>query len=329
MTKILIIGFGSIGKRHMRNILSKKNMQVIICTKRNDFKNNEKNVKIVKTIDEGIAERPDIAFVTNETSYHVNTAIKLAKEGIDLFIEKPLSSSTNGIKKLKKIVKDNGIISLIGCDHRFHPCLKKIKEVIDKKRLGRIMSVQVESSSLLSDWHPYEDYRKGYSAKEELGGGIAMTMTHELDFLRWFFGDIKEIFSITKKISDLEISADDISTMTMIFKNNVIGELHLDYFARPQFKSCKIRGTRGTLYWNSDKNSVEIFYNNQKKWKIVFEEKNYERNEMFVKELEYFLKCVSNKKKSFNDIRDAEKIVNVILGAKKSSKTKKLTTLKE
>ena len=86
----------------MRNILSKKNMQVIICTKRNDFKNNEKNVKIVKTIDEGIAERPDIAFVTNETSYHVNTAIKLAKEGIDLFIEKPLSSSTNGIKKLKK-----------------------------------------------------------------------------------------------------------------------------------------------------------------------------------------------------------------------------------
>tara|TARA_Y100000590_G_scaffold462949_1_gene628434 strand:- start:1167 stop:2156 length:990 start_codon:yes stop_codon:yes gene_type:complete len=329
MTKILIIGFGSIGKRHMRNILSKKNMQVIICTKRNDFKNNEKNVKIVKTIDEGIAERPDIAFVTNETSYHVNTAIKLAKEGIDLFIEKPLSSSTNGIKKLKKIVKDNGIISLIGCDHRFHPCLKKIKEVIDKKRLGRIMSVQVESSSLLSDWHPYEDYRKGYSAKEELGGGIAMTMTHELDFLRWFFGEIKEIFSITKKVSDLEISADDISTMTMIFKNNVIGELHLDYFARPQFKSCKIRGTRGTLYWNSDKNSVEIFYNNQKKWKIIFEEKNYERNEMFVKELEYFLKCVSNKKKSFNDIRDAEKIVNVILGAKKSSKTKKVTTLKE
>ncbi len=313
----------------MRNILSKKNMQVIICTKRNDFKNNEKNVKIVKTIDEGIAERPDIAFVTNETSYHVNTAIKLAKEGIDLFIEKPLSSSTNGIKKLKKIVKDNGIISLIGCDHRFHPCLKKIKEVIDKKRLGRIMSVQVESSSLLSDWHPYEDYRKGYSAKEELGGGIAMTMTHELDFLRWFFGEIKEIFSITKKVSDLEISADDISTMTMIFKNNVIGELHLDYFARPQFKSCKIRGTRGTLYWNSDKNSVEIFYNNQKKWKIIFEEKNYERNEMFVKELEYFLKCVSNKKKSFNDIRDAEKIVNVILGAKKSSKTKKVTTLKE
>jgi predicted dehydrogenase len=108
--------------------------------------------------------------------------------------------------------------------------LEKIKEILDKKKLGRIFSVQVESSSLLSDWHPYEDYRNGYSTKTELGGGIATTMTHELDFLRWFFGDIKEIFSITKKVSDLDITADDISTMNMVFENDVIGEVHLDFF---------------------------------------------------------------------------------------------------
>ena len=328
MSKILIVGYGSIGKRHMRNILSKKNMNIIICSKRKDLKFQEKNIKIVKTVDQGIAEKPDVAFVTNETSYHISVATKLANAGIHLFIEKPLSSSENGVKQLKKIIKNKGIITLIGCDHRFHPCLKKIKEIIDKKRLGRIMSVQVESSSLLSDWHPYEDYRKGYSAKEELGGGIAMTMTHELDFLRWFFGEIKEIFSITKKISELEITADDISTMTMIFKNNIIGELHLDYFARPQFKSCKIRSTKGTLYWNSDENSVKIFYNKQNKWKTVFQEKKFERNQMFVKELEYFLKCVKNREHTFNDINDGEKIVQVILGAKKSSRMKKVVHIK-
>ena len=328
MSKILIVGYGSIGKRHMRNILSKKNMNIIICSKRKDLKFREKNIKIVKTLEQGIAEKPDIAFVTNETSYHISVATKLANAGIDLFIEKPLSSSENGIKQLKKIIKQKRIITLIGCDHRFHPCLKKIKDIIDKKRLGRIMSVQVESSSLLSDWHPYEDYRKGYSAKEELGGGIAMTMTHELDFLRWFFGEIKEIFSITKKISELEITADDISTMTMIFKNNIIGELHLDYFARPQFKSCKIKSTKGTLYWNSDENSIKIFYNNQNKWKTIFQEKKFKRNQMFVKELEYFLKCVKNRECSFNDINDGEKIVQVILDAKKSSQMKKVVRIK-
>jgi len=312
----------------MRNILSKKNMNIIICSKRKDLKFQEKNIKIVKTLDQGIAEKPDIAFVTNETSYHISAATKLANAGIDLFIEKPLSSSENGIKQLKKIIKQKRIITLIGCDHRFHPCLKKIKDIIDKKTLGRIMSVQVESSSLLSDWHPYEDYRKGYSAKEKLGGGIAMTMTHELDFLQWFFGDIKEIFSITKKISELEITADDISTMTMIFKNNIIGELHLDYFARPQFKSCKIKSTKGTLYWNSDENSIKIFYNNQNKWKTIFQEKKFERNQMYRDEIKHFLSCVKNRKKTINGLDEGIKTMNIALTMKKSAERSKIIELK-
>ena len=328
MKKILIVGFGSIGKRHLKNILSKKNMDILICTKRTDLKFKEKNIKIIKTIDKAIIEKPDLAFITNETSFHVKTAFKLAKAGIDLFIEKPLSSTSNGLAILEKTIRRNHLISLVGCDHRFHPCLRKIKDIIDNNKLGRIYSVQVESGSLLSDWHPYEDYRKGYSARKELGGGIATTMTHELDFLRWFFGDVKEIFSITKKVSDLDITADDISSMTMIFKNGIIGELHLDYFARPEFKSCKIKGTKGSLYWNTDSNDVKIFYNNKNNWKIIFKAKNFERNQMFMKELEYFLKCIRNKEKTFNDISEGKKTLEVILGAKKSSQFKKLISLK-
>ena len=190
------------------------------------------------------------------------------------------------------------------------------------------MCVQVESGSLLSDWHPYEDYRKGYAAKEELGGGITTTMTHELDFLRWFFGDIKEIFSLNKKISDLEISADDISTMTMIFEKNIIGELHLDYFARPQFKSCKIKGSKGTIYWNSDLNEVKIYLNNKNKWKTIFRAKNFKRNDMFLDELNYFLKSVKLRKKTFNDISEGMKTLKVILSSKKSSSNKKMLKIK-
>ena len=327
MKKILIVGFGSIGKRHMKNILDKKNVEIIICTKRNNLKFKEKNIKIVKNIDKAIDENPDIAFVTNETSYHTKVSNKIAKAGIDLFIEKPISSSKDDLQELQKNIKKKRVITLVGCDHRFHPCLDKIKKIIDGNRLGRIYSAQVESSSLLSDWHPYEDYRKGYSAQKKLGGGIATTMTHEVDFLRWFFGDVKEIFSITKKVSDLEITVDDISAMTMVFSKGVIGELHLDYFARPEFKSCKIRGSKGTLYWNTDSNDVRIFYNNKNKWKIIFKAKNFERNQMFVKELDYFLKCVKNRKKTFNDIHEGIKTLEVILGAKKSSYSKKVIKL--
>jgi len=329
MKTILIVGFGSIGNRHFKNILDNHKIRIIICTKRKDLNGLiGKNILVVDSISKALVHKPSIALISNETSFHVKTAIRLAKAKLDLFIEKPLSSSSNGLKELEKIVKKNHLVSLVGCDHRFHPCLKKIKEILDDKKMGKIFSVQVESSSLLSDWHPYEDYRKGYSARKELGGGIATTMTHELDFLRWFFGDIREIFSITKKVSGLEITADDISTMNMVFRNGIIGEIHLDYFARPQFKSCKIRGENGTLYWNTDSNDVKIFYNNQKKWKINFKPKNFERNQMFVKELNYFLKCVKNKNKTFNDISEGKKTLQVILGAKKSSQLKKMIRLK-
>ena len=326
--KILVVGYGSIGKRHVTNLLQNTKAEIIICTKRKDIKFSNRNVKVVNSLNEGLKEKPTIGLITNETVYHIPTAIKLAKEGLDLFIEKPLSNSIKGIKTLQRITKEKKLIVQMGFHMRFHKCIIKIHELLEKKKVGRVISGQVENSSYLPDWHPYEDYRKGYAAKEELGGGITTTMTHELDFLRWFFGDIKEIFSLNKKISDLEISADDISTMTMIFEKNIIGELHLDYFARPQFKSCKIKGSKGTIYWNSDLNEVKIYLNNKNKWKTIFRAKNFKRNDMFLDELNYFLKSVKLRKKTFNDISEGMKTLKVILSSKKSSSNKKMLKIK-
>ena len=115
MTKILIVGFGSIGKRHLTNILARKNMEVIICTKRNDLKKRKKkNIKIVNSIHEALSHKPTIAFVTNETSNHIKTSIELAKNGLDVFIEKPISASITGIDVLKKIVENKHVKKIIG-----------------------------------------------------------------------------------------------------------------------------------------------------------------------------------------------------------------------
>jgi len=248
MYTVLIVGFGSIGKRHLKNILDNFDAKIILCTKRTDLKKYERNgIVVVNSLSEALLHKPDIAFVTNETSYHVSTALKLAKKGVNIFLEKPISNSMQNVKKLEKIIHDKKLITQIGCNMRFHPCITKMKEILNKEKLGRVISVHVESSSYLPDWHPYEDYRRGYAARKDLGGGITLTCIHELDFLYWFFGDIKQIFSITGKFSDLEVTADDLSVMTLIFKNRVIGEVHLDYFQRPDFKSCTIKGVKGTL----------------------------------------------------------------------------------
>lgn len=329
MYTILIVGFGSIGKRHLKNILENFDAKVILCTKRTDLKKYEKNgVIIEKSLSDALKHEPNIAFVTNETSYHVKTALKLAKKGIHLFLEKPLSDSMKDVKKLEKLIFEKKLVTQIGCNMRFHPCIVKIKKILNEKKLGKIISTHVESSSYLPDWHPYEDYRYGYAARKDLGGGIALTCIHELDFLYWFFGDVNQVFSIIGKFSDLQITADDLSVMTFIFKSKVIGELHLDYFQRPDFKSCTIKGTKGTLFWDSSSNEVKIFYRTKKSWKSELKITAFEKNSMYVDELKYFLNCIKTQKKSMNDISDGIRTLEIVLAAKKSSKIGKLLTIK-
>ena len=124
--KILVVGYGSIGKRHVTNLLQNTKAEIIICTKRKDIKFSNRNVKVVNSLNEGLKEKPTICFITNETAYHIPTAIKLAKAGLDLFIEKPLSNSTKGIKTLQRITKEKKLIVQMGFHMRFHKCIIKI-----------------------------------------------------------------------------------------------------------------------------------------------------------------------------------------------------------
>ena len=328
--KILIIGFGSIGKRHLKNIISKTNSEIIILTQRNDLGYLKKdNIKVFNTLKECLQEKPDIGFITNETVQHVPIAIKLANAGLDIFLEKPLSNSMISVNKLLSIVNRKKLVTLMGCNLRFHDGIKKIKSLIEKQTIGKIISVKVECGTYLPDWHPYEDYSKGYAARDDLGGGVVLTCIHELDYLYWFFGKIKEVFSITGKFSDLKIKTTDLSAIILRFENNIIGEVHLDYFQKPEIRSCKIIGTKGTIYWDSLKNEVEVFNLKTQKWHTKLKIKNYKKNDMYERELKHFINCVNKEEKSINDISQGSYLLKVALGIIKSSKLKKAIIIKK
>ena len=258
--KFLIAGFGSIGKRHLKNILTSSNSEVIVYSKRKDLLSLEKkNIKIFDSLERCLSEKPDVGFVTNETAYHIPVSKKLAQSGLDLFIEKPLSNSIKSVSELVKIVKMKKLITLMGCNLRFHDCIKKMKSLIEEEKIGKIISVQVECGTYLPDWHPNEDYSKGYSARDDLGGGVVLTCIHEIDYLYWFFGQVQEVFSITGKFSNLKLKSSDLSAIIMRFRNDIIAEVHLDYFQKPEARSCKIIGTKGTIIWNSLDNEVKLY----------------------------------------------------------------------
>ena len=326
--KIAVVGYGSIGKRHVQNLLSIPNIKIIICTKQIITNPSPKKIRVVTSISDCLKEKPDAVIVANVTNLHVQTAIKFANAGVDLFIEKPLSDSLNGTKDLLDMIRKKKLVTQMGCQMRFHKCIKKIKKLIISNQVGKILSVKVECGSFLPDWHPYEDYSKSYAARRDLGGGVVLTCIHEIDYLYWMFGDVTEVFSITGKFSNMKISADDLSASVIKFKNNIVAELHLDYFQKPSFQSCKIIGTKGMIYWDSDTNIVKLYDNNKDKWIEILKWSNYDRNLMYKEEMNHFLTCIKKRKSTINPIQDdGLTTLQIGLAIIKSSKTKKMVKL--
>ena len=327
--KILVVGYGSIGKRHVKNLSSLNQTQVSVCSKNKEtWKLEKKGIKTFTTIEQALKEKHNVAIICNETSLHIKTAIKLADNGYHIFLEKPISNSLKNIPALIKIIKRKKLITMVGCNMRFHHGIKLMKSLIDKNEIGRILSVTVENGSFMPDWHPWENYQISYASQKKLGGGVVLTQIHEIDYLYWFFGKVDDIYSFTEKLTDLQIDVEDYSGSLLKFKNKIIAELHLDYFQKPSVRSCKIIGTKGQITWNWENNHVQIFKNKDKKWVTKNIEKKFDRNKMFVDELQYFLKCVKKRKIPMNSIIDGLEPQKIALAIKKSSKCGKKIRMK-
>ena len=324
MINVLIVGYGSIGKRHLENFLQFKDIRLTVYTKRNDLQLlKKKGIMVSNSLTECLKENPDVGVIANETSLHIPIAIKLAKEGLDLFLEKPLSNSLKDIEKLRAIVKKKKLITQMGCNLRFHPCIKKIKSLIEQQKIGKIISAQVQCCSYLPDYHRWEGYRKSYAARKDLGGGVILTQIHEIDYMYWFFQEVENVISMSGKFSDLDVTAEDYAPSLLKFKNKIIGELHLDYFQRPEFRSCKIRGTKGEIYWDSVDNCVDVFNMNKKRWETKFDSgfsNNLDTYSSYVEELKHFLKCVKRRKETINDLEQGVTTLKIALAIKKASK---------
>lgn len=326
LLKVAIVGYGSIGKKHLKNLLKIQDFNVILCTKQ-PIKKKHPRLTILNSIDECINCQPEIVLITNETNLHIPTAIKFAKAGSHLLIEKPLSNSLENIRILSTITKQKKLKTIIGCNLRFHPCIIKMKQIIYEKKLGKIISVQSENSSFLPDWHPNEDYRKSYAALDSKGGGVVLTCIHEIDYLYWLFGDVSEVFSFTGKKSKLDISSDDSSSILLKFKNNIVAEIHLDFYQRPSQRTCKITGTEGTLLFNLKTNSLKFYDIKLKKWKTILKLENFKINSTYIDEVKYFLNCIQTNKKSFNDVEEGKNVLTIAMAILKSSKFGRLIKL--
>ena len=339
--KVLMIGLGGIGQRHLRNLRTQFGDQVEVLAyrvrKQSDVLTDKLQIEpgssleekygiiVFNDLDSALAQKPDVAFICNPSSLHIPVALAAAEAGCHLFIEKPLSHNLDDIDKLIELIDRKKLIALVAYQMRFHPCLKRVQSLLSQNSIGPVLAVRAEVGEYLPGWHLYEDYRQMYASRRELGGGVILSQIHEMDYLYWMFGLPRRVFTMGGHLSSLEIDVEDVASILMDC-GGIPVHLHQDYIQRPPSRTLQIIGDKGKIVADFRTLTVEQFDQNGKSLGCNCYE-GFDRNQLFMDELAHFFACVEGKESPLVSLRDGARSLRMALAAKESLETGKVVEL--
>lgn len=324
--KFLIAGFGSIGRRHMRNLLALGQRDIIVYrTGRSTLPVDElENVRVMTDFDAALRERPDALIVANPTALHLDVAIPAARAGCHILMEKPISHSLERINDLRIALQSGGGRFLTGFQYRFHPGLRKVQELLQAGAVGRPVAAHVQWGEYLPGWHPWEDYRAAYASRSDLGGGVTLTLSHPLDYLRWLFGEVQALWAFAGQFSDLEIAVDDVAEIGLRFEHGTVGGVHLNYVQRPGVHRMEVVGSAGTLLWDNADGAVKAYRAETSAWETYSAPEEFERNTLFMDELSHFLAVMRGEENPLCTLEDGITALELALAVHESAASQRM-----
>lgn len=331
--KYMIAGFGSIGRRHFRNLITLGERDILLYrTQMSTLPDEEIMGYTVETdLQRALDHHPDAVIITNPTACHLDVAIPSAQAGCHIFLEKPVSNSIVGLDKLLKAQQYGGGQIFVGFQFRFHPGLRNIRSMLEEKVLGTLLSIRAHWGEYLPNWHPWEDYRQAYSARADLGGGVLLTLCHPFDYLRWLAGEVESLWAFSGRLGDLELSVEDTAEVGFRFRNGALGSLHLNYNQRPAQHDLDIIGTNGIIRWNYRDGEARVSHadNHIPSWEPQImpsdnEKLDYSRNDMFLDEMQHFIDVIRGDTPSRCTLDDGIQALRLALAAHKSAREEQL-----
>ena len=318
--KFLIAGFGSIGRGHLRNLrtLGEEDLIVLRSGKSTLPDEEIKDLPCATTIAEALAYRPDGVVVANPTALHLAVALPALEAGCSVLMEKPIDDALEPILAGKAALDAAADRFLMGYQYRFHPGLLRVRELIEGGEIGRVLSYRVYWGEYLPNWHPWEDYRRSYAARADLGGGVLLTLCHPLDYCRWLFGETTQIWGVSEKVSDLELDVDDVAEIGLRHENGTIGSIHLDYYRRVSRNDAEIVGTDGVIRWRNEDGQVCLLKPNGETT-VWTPPPGYERNWLFIDEMRHFIAVTRGEEKPSCTLDDGLRVMRMVEALRLSS----------
>ncbi len=316
--RVLVVGLGSIGVRHFTNLrqLGCRHVGVFRSLKRALHKPIDlSGVALYDDFDQALRQGYNAVVVCNPTSLHLEYAQRAAEAGCHLYIEKPVSDTLENTDELLQTVQKNKLVAMIGCQFRFHPNLIAIKRWLDQKLVGRLLSVYVDTGEYLPGWHPWEDYRTSYAARQDLGGGVILTLIHEIDYLYWLLGPLRPLDTIGGNSGALEVDVEDHLTSMLLSHEHVPVMLHMDYLQRPPCRRMKIIGNHGVIEWDYYRGVARLVVDGELKETSELPH-NWERNDLFLGIMADFLESVCQGREPHVPLEDGIKTLRIALELK-------------
>ena len=327
--KFMIIGLGSMGKRRVRNLqyLGFKDI-IAFEPKQERRKDTEEKygIQTFPTFESAIAENPDAIIISTPPNFHTKYMKKAAEVGKHFFVE--ASVMNDGLDEVNEIAKKKGIIAAPSSTMRFKQSIRKLKELLDSGVIGKPLAFTYHMGQYLPDWHPWEDISKFYVGKRETGAGREM-VCFESVWLTWLFGKLDKLVCMRGKLSNLKVDIDDAYAMIYHFEKGILGTVLIEVVSRAPTRALHIMGSEGNILWNWNTSTVKWYEAKDKKWHEFKEEEKvaqpgyWAKDDMYIEEMKAFTSAVMGRGEYLYSLDDDIRILNLLLGAEKSSDEEK------
>ena len=273
--RAVVIGCGSIGQRHIRNLRTLGVTDIVaLRTRQGACQELDPSLEVKEIADWSQLPEADVAIVSNPTSLHLETIERCLPHVRGVFIEKPLAASLEGVAELLQEIKQRRVVSFVGYNLQFHPAVKALQKFLADDAVGKPLLFQCQVGQWIEDWHPNEDYRNAYFARRDLGGGVLLTLIHEIHLAMELLGAAEKVACLLPAYEALAVDVETIADVMISHSSNAVSQIHLDMVQRPAHRRGVISCERGSISYD------------------LMADPNYNVNDAYVEEMETFLNCV-------------------------------------